>query len=248
MQDGRCNYNKDLWQRLSRPPTDACRSAWWHRHSFIQQTSLACPKRAFTYCVFRLHDFTQLIGKYIFLLHELKCQIMNETYHHMERSSFLPHHGLTFCCFQPLNGPIFCSSTQNCHSQMHWKPIWVFTYDCSTEEKRHFKGARCHFGEEFEKDLHWLIFFIFYSFIYFLIPKQTKSTNCLHFHHWVNGINKLTLKEEDSCCFTLFIGGGPCHLSIYLQTAFWGPYFFLWEQLIFSVMETSVLLHWYCKY
>lgn len=40
MQDGRCNYNKDLWQCLSRPPTDACRSAWWHHHSFIYKTSL----------------------------------------------------------------------------------------------------------------------------------------------------------------------------------------------------------------
>ena len=35
----------------------------------------------------------------------------------------------------------------------------------------------------------------------------------------------MTLKAEDSCCFTLFIYGGPCHLSIYLQTVFWGPFF-----------------------
>lgn len=65
MQDGRCNYNKDLWQRLSRPPTDACRSAWWHHHSFTQQTYLKCPQRAFTHCVFHPHDFIQLIWKYI---------------------------------------------------------------------------------------------------------------------------------------------------------------------------------------
>lgn len=39
MQDGRCNYNKDLWQRLSRPPTDASRSAWWHHHSSTKHHS-----------------------------------------------------------------------------------------------------------------------------------------------------------------------------------------------------------------
>ena len=42
MQDGRCNYNKDLWQRLSRPPTDACRSAWWHHHSSTKHHSNSC--------------------------------------------------------------------------------------------------------------------------------------------------------------------------------------------------------------
>ena len=34
------------------------------------------------------------------------------------------------------------------------------------------------------------------------------------FHDWMNRINKLTLKDDTiSCCFTLFICGGPCHLS-----------------------------------
>ena len=45
----------------------------------------------------------------------------------------------------------------------------------------------------------------------YLYLTQTKWTNSLCFHDW---INKLTIKDSTvSYCFTLLICGGPCHLS-----------------------------------
>ena len=48
-----------------------------------------------------------------------------------------------------------------------------------------------------------------------------------------------------SYCFTLFICGGPCHLSSFKQCS--GDLTYIWEQLDYSVMEnvciiTSLLL------
>ena len=53
-----------------------------------------------------------------------------------------------------------------------------------------------------EKDVHWLIILC--------LCKLNK--------HWMNRINKVTLKDNTvSYCFTLFICGGPCHPSSFKQ-------------------------------
>ena len=73
----------------------------------------------------------------------------------------------------------------------------------------------------------------------FFIPKQTKQINSLCFHDLTNWINKLNLKDNRvSYCFNLFICGGPCHLSSFQQCSL--DLIFLWEQLVYSVMEKSL--------
>lgn len=65
MQGSRCNCNKDLWQRLSRPPTDARRSARWHQQSFIRQTELydplvSCASRYYVFISSRICRLAEL--------------------------------------------------------------------------------------------------------------------------------------------------------------------------------------------
>ena len=56
------------------------------------------------------------------------------------------------------------------------------------------------------------------------------------FHDCIHRRKKLTLKDTaTSHCFTLFIRGGPCHLSSFKQSS--GDLIFLWERLDYSVME-----------
>ena len=48
----------------------------------------------------------------------------------------------------------------------------------------------------------------------FLRGSFIRRERTLCFHDWINGINKLTLKDiAASYCLILFICGGPCHLS-----------------------------------
>ena len=58
-----------------------------------------------------------------------------------------------------------------------------------------------------EKNLQWLTF---------LMPKQTKWTNSLCLHDWIQ-----TDVKAQHCFIPLFTCGGPCH---HLQTVFLGPY------------------------
>ena len=65
--------------------------------------------------------------------------------------------------------------------------------------------------------------------------------NLSFFHDW---ITKLTLKDNKvSYCLTLFARGRPCHLSSFKQCS--GTLFFLWEQLVCSLME--ICLYYYMK-
>ena len=51
----------------------------------------------------------------------------------------------------------------------------------------------------------------------------------------------LTLKDNTlSCRITLPICGGPCHPSSFKQH--YGDLIFLWEQLVYSVMETNIYI------
>ena len=66
-------------------------------------------------------------------------------------------------------------------------------------------------------------------------------------------MNKLTLKDKTvSYYFTVFICGGPCHLSSLKQCS--GDLIYSREQLVYSVMEKNnnsdfvLLPHWYWKY
>ena len=63
--------------------------------------------------------------------------------------------------------------------------------------------------------------------------KGTLNKGRLHFHGWINCVNKLTLNDGAvSYIFTLFIRGGPCHVSSFKQCS--GDLIILWEQLVYS--------------
>ena len=82
------------------------------------------------------------------------------------------------------------------------------------------KSALCSFGNHFyseEKDLHWRII-ILCSY-----PSTSKT-------------DKLTIKDNTiSDGFTLFICGGPCHLSSFKQCS--RNFIFLWKQFFYSIIE-----------
>ena len=78
------------------------------------------------------------------------------------------------------------------------------------------------------------------------LNKLNEQTLC--FHDW---INRPTLKDNTaSCCCTLLICGGPCHLSSFQQC--FGHLIFVWEQLVYSVMENifdfALSPHSYCVF
>ena len=63
---------------------------------------------------------------------------------------------------------------------------------------------------------------------------------------WIKWINKLSSKAKTiTFCFTLFICGGPCHLSCIKQCT--GDLIFLSEQLVYSIMgkKMSLSLYYY---
>ena len=65
-------------------------------------------------------------------------------------------------------------------------------------------------------------FCLFFCCFFILTPKQF----LIHFHDWMNTV---------SFCFSLFICGGPYHLSIF-KTVFW-DLIFIWERLVYSLVE-----------
>ena len=78
--------------------------------------------------------------------------------------------------------------------------------------------------------------------------EQTESTNCLCLHDWINRNKETDLKEQhDVYCFTLFLCGGPCHLSSFKQCS--GALFSsenssfinLWKQYIFLSLYSLVI-------
>ena len=78
---------------------------------------------------------------------------------------------------------------------------------------------------------------IFFDLIFYPKPNYI---NTLCFHDWI----KLTLKDHT---FMLFMCGGPCHVSSFTQCS--GDLTFLWEQLVYSVMEKFASWpHYYCDY
>ena len=96
--------------------------------------------------------------------------------------------------------------------------IWGVLVVVLVLEHWNIKGALCSFGvKSEERDLHWLW------------NKQNWQT--LHFHDWINWINKLTFKDNTiSCGFIVFICGGPCHFSSFKQCS--GDLISLWKQLL----------------
>ena len=81
------------------------------------------------------------------------------------------------------------------------------------------KGALCRFEERI------------------FINRERFSTSVLP---CLSKLNKQTLI---SLWVTLFLCGGPCHLSSYQQCS--GDLIFLWEQLVYSVMEKNKYI-WVC--
>ena len=78
--------------------------------------------------------------------------------------------------------------------------------------------------------------------LFLCLNKLNKHSVC--FNDWMNWINKLTLKNNTvSYCFTLFIYGGPCHLS---TNKFLRLYFPLWTAGLFSHSRIWIFLSLYC--
>ena len=97
-----------------------------------------------------------------------------------------------------------------CHAYKCWNPVldcgqWLaslltppLTNVTASVVWRHVKGATCSCGEE--------------------ILTRRERSSLTDFNDWINGINKLTFKDNTiSYCFALFIFGGPCHLSNFKQ-------------------------------
>ena len=98
--------------------------------------------------------------------------------------------------------------------------------------KLRIKGALRSFGE---KNCNQKSLFL-------CLNKLNKHSVC--FNDWMNWINKLTLKNNTvSYCFTLFIYGGPCHLS---TNKFLRLYFPLWTAGLFSHGRIWIFLSLYC--
>ena len=113
---------------------------------------------------------------------------------------------------------------QNESSLMWFVTVWMKTHHDSSRTKLMLKE-------------HYVVLGWSYYFFFFM-PEQTKQTNSLCFHDW---INKLTLKDNTilySFIYTLFICGGPCHLSSFIECS--GDLIFHWEQLVYSVLEKSL--------
>ena len=79
--------------------------------------------------------------------------------------------------------------------------------------------------------------FLFFLFSFFNAVKQT-----LCVHGWINCINKLTLK--DNMILFYFVYMWRTLPPFWLQIVFWGPYF-LWEKLVYSLMEILIFLSLY---
>ena len=83
----------------------------------------------------------------------------------------------------------------------------MYCSQCSLEVlSDEFKGALCSSGEEILgriQNLHFLY-------------TETCWINHLSLFSWLNELSEQTDLEGQHSCFTLFICGGPCHISIFV--------------------------------
>ena len=92
-----------------------------------------------------------------------------------------------------------------------------------------FKGALCSSGGSPP------------TFFFFFKCLNKINEPLFAFMSWINRVNKLALKDKTFWyCLTLFICGGPSHLSSFKQCSV----DFLWEQLVYKYVWVCIITSW----